>query len=70
MDIICWDFLQMTFKRPATNRQITFEEISVEARLPISEVSSSHWDQLTAKLYAPLDIFKRLVGGGGNNLQA
>ena len=28
----------MTFKRPAINRQLSFEEISQEARLPVSEV--------------------------------
>ena len=28
----------MTFKRPATNRLLTFEEIAVEAQLPIGEV--------------------------------
>jgi hypothetical protein len=30
--------LQMTFKRPATDRQLTFEEISRETRLPLNEV--------------------------------
>ena len=30
--------LQMTFRRPATDRQLTFEEISKEARLSIDEV--------------------------------
>lgn len=30
--------LQMTFKRPATDRQLTFEEISRETRLPVNEV--------------------------------
>jgi 26S proteasome regulatory subunit N9 len=28
----------MTFKRPATDRQLTFEEISRETRLPVNEV--------------------------------
>ena len=28
----------MTFKRPATNRQMTFEEIAEEAQLPVGEV--------------------------------
>ena len=30
---------QMTFKRPATNRQLTFQEIAAETRLPENEVS-------------------------------
>lgn len=32
-----WVF-QMTFKRPATNRQLTFSEIATETRLPEGEV--------------------------------
>ncbi len=32
--------LQMTFKRPATNRQLDFQEIADTARLPINEVRS------------------------------
>jgi len=28
----------MTFKRPATNRQLTFAEIAAETRLPENEV--------------------------------
>ena len=32
-----FDF-QMTFKRPATNRQLEFQEISDTARLPVNEV--------------------------------
>jgi len=30
--------MEMTFKRPATNRQMTFEEIAAEAQLPVGEV--------------------------------
>lgn len=29
----------MTFKRPATNRQLTFAEIAAETRLPEGEVT-------------------------------
>ncbi len=32
-------YFQMTFKRPATNRQLTFQEIADTARLPVNEVS-------------------------------
>lgn len=28
----------MTFKRPSTDRQLTFEEIAAETRLPVNEV--------------------------------
>ena len=28
----------MTFRRPATNRQLTFKEIAKEAKIPLSEV--------------------------------
>ena len=31
-------YFQMTFKRPATNRQLTFQEIADTARLPVNEV--------------------------------
>jgi len=30
--------MEMTFKRPATDRQLTFEEITREKRLPVNEV--------------------------------
>ncbi|KAK7869786.1 hypothetical protein R5R35_008317 [Gryllus longicercus] len=36
ISLLC--LMEMTFKRPATNRQLTFEEISRETRLPITEV--------------------------------
>lgn len=36
ISLLC--LMEMTFKRPATNRQLSFEEISKETRLPISEV--------------------------------
>jgi 26S proteasome regulatory subunit N9 len=32
--------MEMTFKRPATDRQLTFEEISRETRLPVNEFES------------------------------
>lgn len=31
-------FLQMTFKRPSHNRQLTFNEIAKETKLPLNEV--------------------------------
>ncbi|XP_066991424.1 26S proteasome non-ATPase regulatory subunit 13 [Anabrus simplex] len=36
ISLLC--LMEMTFKRPATDRQLTFEEISRETRLPINEV--------------------------------
>ncbi|KAG8225801.1 hypothetical protein J437_LFUL005608 [Ladona fulva] len=36
ISLLC--LMEMTFKRPATNRQLTFEEISRETGLPINEV--------------------------------
>ncbi|PNF30056.1 26S proteasome non-ATPase regulatory subunit 13 [Cryptotermes secundus] len=36
ISLLC--LMEMTFKRPATDRQLTFEEISRETRLPLNEV--------------------------------
>ncbi|PSN34902.1 26S proteasome non-ATPase regulatory subunit 13 [Blattella germanica] len=36
ISLLC--LMEMTFKRPATDRQLTFEEISRETRLPVNEV--------------------------------
>ncbi|KAL3883921.1 hypothetical protein ACJMK2_030147 [Sinanodonta woodiana] len=36
ISLLC--LMEMTFKRPATNRQLTFQEIATEARLPENEV--------------------------------
>ncbi|KDR15267.1 26S proteasome non-ATPase regulatory subunit 13 [Zootermopsis nevadensis] len=36
ISLLC--LMEMTFKRPATHRQLTFEEISQETRLPVNEV--------------------------------
>jgi len=36
ISLLC--LMEMTFKRPATNRQLTFQEIADETRLPLNEV--------------------------------
>lgn len=36
ISLLC--LMEMTFKRPATNRQMTFEEIAAETQLPLGEV--------------------------------
>ena len=36
ISLLC--LMEMTFRRPATDRQLMFEEISQEARLPVDEV--------------------------------
>ena len=33
--------MEMTFKRPANNRNIGFDEIAKEAKLPLNEVGES-----------------------------
>lgn len=36
ISLLC--LMEMTFKRPSTDRQLTFEEIAAETRLPVNEV--------------------------------
>lgn len=36
ISLLC--LMEMTFRRPATDRQLTFDEVSKEARLPVEEV--------------------------------
>lgn len=36
----------MTFKRPATDRQLTFEEVSRETHIPMEEVSVKYFESL------------------------
>ncbi len=36
ISLLC--LMEMTFKRPATNRNIGFDEIAKEAKLPLNEV--------------------------------
>lgn len=36
---------QMTFKRPANDRQLTFKEIAMETKLPVNDVSHLLFDQ-------------------------
>lgn len=47
--LIMSDF-QMTFKRPSHNRQLTFEEIAKETKLPLNEIELLVMKALSQKL--------------------